>query len=83
MRHMDAPVPACMTEFWQGHSLVDSLTVSLASPGIVGASAATEAMSPPMTCTAGCSGAGAWLAMLLTILSTEVAMLAISGIGTA
>jgi hypothetical protein len=39
-------------------------------------------MSPPITCTAGCSGP-AWLASSFTMLSTEVAIDAISGIGTA
>lgn len=59
------------------------LTVSRARPGIVGDSAATEAMSPPMTCTAGCSGAGAAEAIVSTKVCTVEAMLAISGIATA
>lgn len=75
------PQPACNTcaTSVTGWS---TLTVSRASPGSVGLSAATDAMSPPITCTAGCSGP-AWLANSFTMLSTEVAIDAISGIGIA
>lgn len=60
-----------------------ALTVSLNRPGIVGDSAATDAMSPPITCTAGCSGSGAAEAIVSTQVCSDDAMLAISGIGTA